>query len=67
MQISGIELFPVRIPMESEQLSFGRVDTMHFVLVRLKEASGVDGWGEAAILQGPYWSSESQESVSSAG
>lgn len=63
MQISGIELFPVRIPMESEQLSFGRVDTMHFVLVRLKEASGVDGWGEAAILQGPYWSSESQESV----
>lgn len=61
--VSGIELFPIRIPIESEQLSFGRVDTMHFVLVRLREASGVDGWGEAAILQGPYWSAESQESV----
>ena len=61
--VSGIELFPIRIPIESEQLSFGRVDMMHFVLVRLREASGVDGWGEAAILQGPYWSAESQESV----
>ncbi len=63
MRITGVELFPIRIPMESEQLSFGKVDTMHFVLVRLREESGTEGWGEAAILQGPYWSAESQESV----
>ncbi len=63
MEISKVELFPIRIPVESEQLSFGRVDTMHFVIVRLEDVSGAEGWGEAAILQGPYWSSESQESV----
>lgn len=63
MFIEACELLPLRIPVRPERLSFGSVDTMHYVLVCLKDDEGNEGWGEAAILQGPFWSEESQESV----
>ena len=44
-------------------MSFGTVSVQNVILVRMRDADGVEGLGEASILGGPYWGEESAESV----
>ncbi|MEM4091320.1 MAG: enolase C-terminal domain-like protein [Thermoplasmatales archaeon] len=62
IKLDGIELYPLKIPIKPEKLSFGSVNEMHYVIVEASE-KGEKGYGEAAVLQGPYWSEESIESI----
>jgi muconate/chloromuconate cycloisomerase len=64
MKVDSVETYRITIPMKPENLSFGRVDRVQYVIVRVS-AGDLDGWGEAATLQGPTWSEESQESIHS--
>ena len=51
---------PLRQPI---RMSFGTVRVQNVVLVRLRDADGVEGVGEASILGGPFWGHESAEGV----
>ena len=44
-------------------MSFGTVSVQNVILVRMRDADGVEGLGEASVLGGPYWGEESAESV----
>ena len=44
-------------------MSFGTVCVQNMVLVRMRDADGVEGLGEASVLGGPHWGAESAESV----
>ena len=44
-------------------MSFGTAATADLIVVRLTDSDGAQGWGEATVLGGPYWSEESAESV----
>ncbi|WP_434694891.1 muconate/chloromuconate family cycloisomerase [Pseudomonas sp. Z1-14] len=45
------------------RMSFGELDRLNLVLVRLTDVQGVVGYGEATIMGGPYWGPESIEAV----
>ncbi|MEM3684992.1 MAG: muconate/chloromuconate family cycloisomerase [Conexivisphaerales archaeon] len=62
MRISAVDTFMISIPVEPENLSFGRIDRVDYVIVRV-EAGKFLGYGEAATLQGPTWSEESMETI----
>ncbi|MDG6933480.1 MAG: hypothetical protein JRN68_02160 [Nitrososphaerota archaeon] len=64
MRIDSFETHKITIKMKPENLSFGKVDRVQYVLVRI-QAGEYQGWGEAATLAGPSWSEESQESIKS--
>lgn len=48
------------------RMSFGTLDRLNLLLVRLTDDSGVEGVGEATIMGGPYWGGESIEGVEAA-
>jgi muconate cycloisomerase len=51
---------PIKRP---HKMSFGTLEKMNYVLVRLETEAGAEGLGEAAALGGPTWSEESAESI----
>ena len=62
IKLENINLYPIKIAIKPEKLSFGSVKEMHYVMVEAKDKEE-SGYGEAAVLQGPYWSEESMESI----
>ena len=64
MKIKSLETYAVKLPIEPENLSFGKIDRVEYVITRV-ETARFTGYGEAATLQGPTWSEESQETVKS--
>jgi O-succinylbenzoate synthase len=63
MRIDRLEIRLCRLPLvRFFETSFGRSDDRSFVLVRL-EGEGVEAWGEAVAEAGPYYSSETTETV----
>ena len=44
-------------------MSFGTVCVQNVVLVRMRDADGLEGLGEASVLGGPHWGAESAEGV----
>ena len=48
------------------RMAFGEVRVRNFVLVRIRDADGVEGVGETGALGGPYWGQESAESIEAA-
>jgi len=62
MKIKSLDTFQLSIPVDAEELSFGRVEAVDYVIVRI-EAGNFTGYGEAATLQGPRWSEESKETI----
>lgn len=65
--IARIETTRLDIPLTKLiAMSFGDVATQHVVLVRVWDADGAMGIGEASVLGGPHWGSESAESVQAA-
>ncbi|MFQ5710667.1 MAG: mandelate racemase/muconate lactonizing enzyme family protein [Candidatus Geothermarchaeales archaeon] len=63
MKIERVEAIPVNIPIYPERLSFGAIEVINYVITRVYTDESVVGLGEAATLQGPTWSEESQESI----
>ena len=47
----------------SHHMSFGAPDEVNFVVLKLTTQDGYEGWGEAATLGGPGWSSETAETI----
>lgn len=64
MKINSVETFDLSIPVKPEKLSFGSINAIDYVITRVGTDRSV-GYGEAAVLQGPTWSEESQESIKS--
>jgi muconate cycloisomerase len=62
LKIKSVEAFKLSLPVKPENLSFGRIDRIDYVIVRV-EAGKFTGYGEAATLQGPRWSEESKETI----
>lgn len=63
-KICSVLTFRLDIPLkEPIRMSFGVVRTQTIVVVRLRDTDGVEGVGEASLMGGPYWGSESAESV----
>ncbi len=63
MKIKSVDTFQLSIPIKAEKLSFGAVNAIDYVIVRI-ETGKFTGYGEAATLQGPRWSEESKETIS---
>jgi muconate cycloisomerase len=63
LKIKSVDTFKISLPVKPENLSFGKVDRVDYVIVRI-EAGKFTGYGEAATLQGPTWSEESMETIS---
>lgn len=65
LKIRSLGSFALNVPLvKPEDLSFGRVERVEYVITRI-EAGEFIGYGEAATLQGPTWSEESQETIKS--
>jgi muconate cycloisomerase len=47
-------------------MSFGTLDRLNLLLVRLIDENGIEGVGEATVMGGPYWGGESIEAVEAA-
>jgi len=63
LKIRSLDSFAVSIPLVNpENLSFGKLERVDFIITRV-EAGEFIGHGEAATLQGPTWSEESQETI----
>lgn len=45
------------------RMSFGEISHQHLLLVRLLDADGVEGVGEACVMGGPFWNSDTIEGV----
>ncbi|WP_055127958.1 muconate/chloromuconate family cycloisomerase [Pseudomonas mediterranea] len=45
------------------KMSFGNVEKLNVVLIRVRDQEGRMGIGEASVLGGPYWGSDSVESI----
>ncbi|MFC0529756.1 o-succinylbenzoate synthase [Phytohabitans kaempferiae] len=59
MKVIGIDLYRVRLPLRSTfETSSHRKDAIEHILVRLHDESGLDGWGEIACGNGPWFSAE---------
>ncbi len=59
MKISGLDVFPVEIPLKPARRmvsALGRHEVSRYVLVRVSTDAGVDGLGEATVM--PRWSGE---------
>lgn len=62
--IESIELREIRLPLiHFFETSFGRTTERRIVLARLKDADGVEGWGECTAGEGPFYSEEWTETV----
>ncbi|KAB0486657.1 hypothetical protein F7R15_07180 [Pseudomonas reinekei] len=48
------------------RMSFGTLDRLNLLLVRLIDENGIEGVGEATVMGGPYWGGESIEAVEAA-
>ena len=63
MQVDGIELREIRLPLvHFFETSFGRTTVRRIVLVRA-EAEGVTGWGEVTCGESPLYSYETPETA----
>ena len=64
IHIKRIELFVVDLPMtEPFRISFGTVSSRRLVIVKLTDADGCEGWGEAATLDLPIYKADFPETV----
>ncbi len=64
MKIASIELREIRLPLiHFFETSFGRTTERRILLVRLRDESGVEGWGECTAGEGPFYSEEWVESA----
>lgn len=64
MTIAAVETTIIDVPtIRAHALSFGTVRAQSYVLVRLRDADGAEGWGEASTIGGPSWSEESVEGI----
>lgn len=62
MKITSIDLFNVRIPFQEPfRISSGEVSTTNSLIVRLQTAEGYISYGEAAPMDGSFYSKESPE------
>jgi len=62
--IQSIELREIRLPLiHFFETSFGRTTERRILLVRLTDASGVEGWGECTAGEGPFYSDEWTETA----
>lgn len=62
MQIKQIVLYKIEIPMvASFTTSFGTIKRKPMVLVKVKTADGLVGWGESAALPFPFYSPETPD------
>jgi O-succinylbenzoate synthase len=67
MRIASLALHPVRIPLlEPFRISNGVVAEKDAILVELRTAEGVTGWGEASPMAGSFYSPDTPESVARA-
>ncbi|MEA3113102.1 MAG: muconate cycloisomerase [Caballeronia sp.] len=67
LKISSLKVQRLDIPLAQPiVMSFGTVSKQNIVLVRIADQDGAEGCGEAAILGGPYWGTESAEGVQAA-
>lgn len=55
-------IVPIRLK-RPHKMSFGEVTHAQLVVTKLVSRSGVVGYGEVTILDGPFWNEESSESV----
>lgn len=63
-RIKKISAQIVQIPLKRPHvMSLMTVKHVDFLLVKITEEQGLEGWGEAAFLGGPTWSEESVESA----
>ena len=59
MIISSVELREIRLPLiHFFETSFGRTTDRHILLVRVTDGDGAEGWGEATVGEGPFYSNE---------
>lgn len=64
MIISSIELREIRLPLiHFFETSFGRTTERRIVLVRVADQDGAEGWGEATVGEGPFYSNEWTETA----
>jgi O-succinylbenzoate synthase len=57
--ISSIELREIQLPLVHYfETSFGRTTKRRFILVRVRDADGAEGWGECTAGEGPFYSDE---------
>ncbi|GGY18483.1 muconate cycloisomerase [Massilia dura] len=62
--ISNIETFLVDVPtIRPHKLSVATMNTQTLVLVRIRCADGIEGWGEATTIGGLAYGEESPESI----
>jgi o-succinylbenzoate synthase len=62
--IQSIELREIRLPLiHFFETSFGRTTERRIILARLRDADGVEGWGECTAGEGPFYSDEWTDSV----
>ncbi|MGH9944151.1 MAG: o-succinylbenzoate synthase, partial [Pyrinomonadaceae bacterium] len=59
MKIASIELREIHLPLRHFfETSFGRTTERVIVLVRVRDESGTEGWGECTAGEGPFYSEE---------
>lgn len=64
MRISKIDLYLVRMKLVSPfETSFGVETHRETVIVRIEEERGEVGWGEAPIMEGPWYSYETSQTA----
>ncbi|HEY9504074.1 MAG TPA: o-succinylbenzoate synthase, partial [Pyrinomonadaceae bacterium] len=67
LTIKSVALHHVSVPLlEPFRISNGEVTTKEAILVEVKTADGVTGWGEASPMSGSFYSSDTPESSYSA-
>ena len=64
MIITSLELREIRLPLiHFFETSFGRTTERRILLVRVRDADGVEGWGECTAGEGPFYCEEWAETA----
>src|SRR4051812_36052487 len=62
IEVQNIRLHHVRLPLcEPFRISNGEVTEKEAILVEIKTAAGVTGWGESSPMSGSFYSGETPE------
>ncbi|MEM3904650.1 MAG: hypothetical protein QXP11_03225, partial [Sulfolobales archaeon] len=64
MEVVKVDVYHVVMRLKTPfETSFGKTVDRHGVIVRVEDSSGVVGWGEAPVEDGPWYSYETVETT----
>ena len=64
LQLEKIELYEIEMPLKTLfETSFGATASRRILLIRVRDTSGADGWGECVAMEQPFYNHETVDTA----